>query len=239
VRGPLARARDAAHRSGRRGAVIAFSGLDGAGKSSQAQRLRGALAARGVESDVHWLPLGHSPVQRRLRSGAVRVLSLPGPDGHAPATAAPFAGTRRGRALRRRSALVTHAWTALVALIYAMTYRIAVTRHARRGRVLIFDRYTVDTAAQLRYFQGPGRDFRLQLWVLRALAPRPARAYLLEVPPSVARARKPEQYGLEQLAAQAALLRAEATRFGATRLDGDRDPDELAGRILGEVLSLR
>ncbi|HET9126332.1 MAG TPA: hypothetical protein VFN65_15745, partial [Solirubrobacteraceae bacterium] len=178
MREPVARARDAAHRFGRRGAVIAFSGLDGAGKSSQAERLRGALAARGVESDVHWLPLGHSPVQRRVRSGAVRVLSLRGrgADGGAPATPAPFAGTRRGRALRRRSAPVTHAWTALVALIYATTYRIAVTRHTRRGRVLIFDRYTVDAAAQLRYFQGPGRDFRLQLWVLRALAPRPARA---------------------------------------------------------------
>jgi thymidylate kinase len=225
----------------RRGVVVAFSGLDGAGKSSQAQRLRGALAARGVESAVHWLPLGHSGLQRWLRSAAVRIASSARTraDSRTPAAAAPFAGTRQGRAIRERSGLVTHAWTGVVAVIYAVTYRIAVARHARRGRILIFDRYTVDAAAQLRYFQGSRRDFRFQLWILRALAPPPARAYLLDVDPSIALARKAEQYGLEQLSVQAELLRAEAERFGATRLDGDRDPDELADQILNEVWSVR
>lgn len=239
VTDPTAPARSG--RVGRRGVVVAFSGLDGAGKSSQAQRLRGALAARGVETAVHWLPLGHSAVQRRLRSAAVRIASIAGAraDDREPATAAPLAGTRQGGAIRRRSGLVTHAWTALVAVIYALTYRVAVAHHARSGRILIFDRYTVDAAAQLRYFQGFRRDFRLQLWILRALAPRPARAYLLDVRPSVALARKAEQYGLEQLSVQAELLRVEAKRFGATRLDGDRDPDELASQILDEVWSVR
>src|SRR5438270_380228 len=49
----------------RRGAIIAFSGLDGVGKSTQAQALKATLAALGYEPDLVWTPIRQNSRLRR------------------------------------------------------------------------------------------------------------------------------------------------------------------------------
>jgi thymidylate kinase len=135
----------------------------------------------------------------------------------------------------RQNAALTHAWATVVCLASAGHYRMVALRHAGSGRLIVFDRFALDTTAQLRFFYGPEHRFGLQRALIRALCPAPIGAYLLDVPGEVALARKPEQYDLPQLKQQEALLREEAGRLGVQRLDGTRPMAELCQHIATEV----
>jgi len=219
--------------------VIALSGLDGAGKSSQSRALSDRLHAQGPQVHVYWLPLGHNRVQRALRRWIRRFARAPRRDG-APvrsrdAAPVPPAGARAAE----HGPLRVHAWVLFVALSCVLSYRLALARHAARGRVLVFDRYVLDAIAQIRYFYGPERRFAFQTWLLRVLSPRPIYAYLLDVPASTALARKQEQFGLEELQLQADLLREEAARLGIRCLDGEQPHERLLHEILADFCGER
>ncbi|HET9125814.1 MAG TPA: hypothetical protein VFN65_13115 [Solirubrobacteraceae bacterium] len=221
----------------RRSHVIAFSGLDGAGKSTQVQALDAALSSLGAEVIVCWRPLGHSALLRRMRRAAKRLLGAPAHpeyrDHAAPArTWDPRPPTL---ALRERSALATRAWAGLVALLAGAQYRRCWLSHFGRGQVLVFDRFRLDAAAQLRFFYGSGGELTGALRLLSWLCPPATRSYLLDVPAEVAAARKPLQYDLEELGRQALLLREEAGRTGTRRLDGCAGAARLHEQIVRDV----
>jgi thymidylate kinase len=123
----------------------------------------------------------------------------------------------------------------VVALSYVLYYRLTQIRHGGRGRVVIFDRYVADAAAQIRYFYGEAGDLRPQTWLLGTLSPKPLRSYLLEVRAEAALERKQEQFDLQQLKRQAELLREEADRFGVTRLEGEQPAEQLFETMLAEI----
>src|SRR5437867_8134663 len=86
--------------------LLTFSGLDGAGKSTQIELLRGRLRARGLETTVVWVRGGYTPFFTRLKSLARRAAGrrLP-PSGP---------GERRSEALGRP--WVRRAWLAAALL---------------------------------------------------------------------------------------------------------------------------
>lgn len=137
--------------------------------------------------------------------------------------------------LRQRSALVTHGWTTVIAVHQAIQHRKAVLKHFGRGRVIVFDRYTPDSAAQLRFFYGSHNSFRFQKWLIDRISPNPRRSYLLDVPPAVVAARKELQYTIEGVREQAELLAEESKRVGVVRLDGQRPREELTEQMLREL----
>jgi thymidylate kinase len=218
----------------RRGRVVSLSGVDGSGKSSQAYALREALETLGYEATVEWTRLSYNPsldlvaypIKALLRT-VQRLRGRPVP------TADPSADP--GKALRRRSGVVAHGWAAVVALANASSQRRATTRHLRHGRVVICDRYTLDSTVHLRYRYGAARRFRFQANLIRALSPQPLRSFFLDVPPSIALKRKAEQYDLEQLSLQGRLYHEEHARIGARLLDGQRPREELCAEIACEV----
>ena len=218
----------------RRGRVISLSGIDGSGKSSQANALRETLETLGYEAAVEWTRLSYNPsldligapVKAVLRAAQrLRSHSVPATE----STADP------GKTLRRRSVFVTHVWAAIVALANASSQRRATRRHLARGRVVICDRYTLDSTIHLRYRYGAARRFRFQASLIRALSPRPLRSFFLDVPPALGLARKAEQYDLAQLTQQVGLYHEEYERLGARRLDGERPREELCADIAREV----
>ena len=141
------------------------------------------------------------------------------------------------KVLREQSALATHAWAGLVAVLTAAEYRRCCLAHIGRGRVVIFDRFLLDAAAQLRFFYGSGGELRTQLRILGWLCPSTTRSYLLDVPAETAAARKPLQYDVEELGRQASLLREEAARLGVLRLDGCSAVEDLHEQIVRDVWS--
>jgi thymidylate kinase len=221
--------------------VVGFSGLDGSGKSSQVKAL--TMLARQLDVAVvsEWKPLGHNSSIRRIRKAIKRVIvaakkwdaeqldrsKRPGQSLIAGANPALLGG--------RQNAALTHLWATMVCLASAGHYRMVVLRHAGSGRLIVFDRFALDTMAQLRFFYGAQRGFAFQRALIRMLCPTPMAAWLLDVPGEVALARKPEQYDLAQLKQQENLLREEAARLGVTRLDGTRPMAELCQEIATEV----
>lgn len=194
-------------RGRRRGTVIALSGLDGAGKSTQAAALSAALGRLGHEVAIEWTRLG---LRERFWARAAQA--------------------ERTAALRRRSALARQLSATALTLDQAWSQRRWVSGRLARGQVVICDRYTLDSVVSLRCLVGGEAALRLQRAILRALTRRPLRAYLLDVPAETAWERKRE-HGLQRLRRQRALYLAEHRDLGVDVLDGAAPPAELASRI--------
>lgn len=221
--------------------VVGFSGLDGSGKSSQVRALLSTLEQLDVAVVAHWKPLGHNASIRTIRRvvkrayAASRGWDAEQLDRSKQPGRSLVAGTNPALLGGRQNHLLTHVWATLVCLVSASHYRMVALRHSGSGRLIVFDRFALDTTAQLRFFYGPEHEFRLQRALIRAVCPTPIGAWLLEVPGEVALARKQEQYNLAQLKEQESLLREEAQRLGVTRLDGTRPMAELSQYIATEV----
>jgi thymidylate kinase len=217
------------------GAVIAISGLDGAGKSSQASALVDALEALGVDAATEWTRITRNK-SLDLFAGPVKwVLRLFRRSGAPPPVTSdvdePFDA---GREFRKRSPFVTQIWTVIVAVTNALTQRRVTRPHLRAGRVVVCDRYVLDSAVHLRWLYGEDRAFTLQTALVRWLSPKPLKAFFLDIDPEVAYARKPD-FDPHELAAQADLYRRLHPSFSAHRIDGEGDGSEIAAEIAREV----
>jgi thymidylate kinase len=218
--------------------LISFSGLDGAGKSSQAEALRHALEQLGWVVEMQWVRLEWTTLWEnpwlgiigwpaRTALGLLARLRSHGEGG--PATA--LTPTE----VRERSGFVANAWVTVVALAHASAQRRETRPRLRPGTIVICDRYTLDAAAHLRFRYGQSHAFRRQIGLVRRLSPSPLRAYFVDVPAETAHARKAEQYSLDDLSRQALLYREEAPRLGVRRLDGERPREELCAEIAEDV----
>jgi thymidylate kinase len=87
----------------------------------------------------------------------------------------------------------------------------------------------------LRYRYGESRPFTFQRWLIKAMSPRPAASFYLDVAPATAVARKVDQYDTGQLERQVRLYREECDRWGVVRLDGERPVEDLAAEIATTV----
>jgi thymidylate kinase len=231
------------------GFLIAFSGLDGAGKSSQAEALKSALEQLGYETTLEWTRLEWTtlwegggvlgkiawPVMR-----AVALVERVRGRGWAPAEPQDrdwYTDTVETPAarFRQRVGLVNDAWVTVVAAMHARAQRQATAPLIRAGRAVVCDRYTLDAAAMLRFRYGDDRRFRSAIRVLQRLSPQPLRAYHVDVPAAVAHARKAEQYSLDELERQARLYREERDALGVRVLDGERPREELCTEVALDV----
>ncbi len=225
----------------RRGAVVAFSGLDGVGKSTQAEALRALLTELGLDAVVVWVPIGSSRWLRRFAGAAKRGLArLPvGPLAHADRQTA----QRRLLSQTEDSSLVATrglrgaaaAWSTVITLANAIAYRQAARGVRTRGRIAIYDRYVLDTIVELRFSYAPEGRLPLQEALVRLLAPAPRCAFLLTATPETAHARKPD-WSLAQTRLRARLYENGHPCLGVRLLDAERPPDQLAAQIAREVL---
>jgi thymidylate kinase len=242
----------------RRGTVIAFSGLDGAGKSSQALALCETLARLGrdatvVRTRIRWddsLWSISEPLKRMLAPAARIIAARAGPDPVATGARSgdatresPDAGGPAGLSLvqphpvtriREQSAVLTDLWTMVVTLANAALQWRLMHRALLRGAVVICDRYTLDSIVELRYSYGSERPLRSARAVLRLLYPTPVRAYFLDVSPQAALERKGE-WGLQWLNEHRELYLQECERGAVQILDGERATAELCAEVARDV----
>ena len=173
-------------RQSHRTTVVSFSGIDGAGKSTQIDALRQHFERRGLTVEV--IPFWNRVAQlTSLREGA----------GHHIFKGEKGVGSP-DKPVNRRDKNV-RSWPMSVVrlglyLLDAIATRAAVRRARRSGHgLVIFDRFIYDSLANLSV-RRPG--VRAYIRLVMSIVPQPDVSYILDADPVQARARKPE-YPLE------------------------------------------
>ena len=215
-----------------KGAIIVFSGTDGAGKSTQIERLCRQLAADRRRPRRLWSRGGYTPGMSGLKSCLRRLsgrtlLPAPGP------------GARRERTLSRP--LVRRIWLGLAILDLILLYGVWLRYQRCWGRTVVCDRYLPDTQLD---FQIHFPQENVQQWLLWRLlvwcTPRPDHQFLLIVPVEESQRRslqkdEPFPDTPEVLAVRYAAYRSWEDDPRWHVLDGCQPADQLAVEIAGAV----
>jgi len=162
--------------------LISFSGVDGSGKSTQIENLRGALEAAGLKTSLlaFW---DNVVVGVKYREGFVHKVYKSERGIGAP-----------GKPVNRRDKNM-RGWHLTLArhflyLLDSVHLRRVVARAKKSGAdVVILDRYIYDELSNLNLENPLSRTF---VRLVHAFVPRPDIAYLLDADPVAAYARKPE-----------------------------------------------
>lgn len=156
-----------------RGLLITFSGLDGAGKSTQIEWLKNDLQQRGYVTRIVWARGGYTPGMEGLKRLARRLLrrKLP-PSGHSAQRTQTFS-----------ISWVRRLWLSLAILDLTWLYSVRLRWWKRHGQAVICDRYVWDTLIDFRLnFPREGVE-RWWLWrLLMRSMPKPDAAFVILIP---------------------------------------------------------
>ena len=212
-------------RESRRTIFVSFSGIDGAGKSTQIESLVSRLKQDGLIVQVV-----------RFWDDIARLKNVRETSGHKI-----FKGDRGvgspSKPINRRDKNVRSVWMTGVRLflyfVDAVSLRFVARRVLRSGSdLVIFDRYTYDELANLN-LRNP--IIRAYARMLMMLVPRPHISYLLDADPAEARARKPE-YPLEFLRSNRAAYLMLAHLVGGFTIIDPKPVHEVEADVVGHAV---
>ncbi|MDP9314153.1 MAG: hypothetical protein M3R24_25280 [Chloroflexota bacterium] len=225
--------------------IICLNGIDGSGKSSQAQRLIAQLNAAGYPA-VHVWTGGRRSLRRPLISLGKRLLKTAHSAKPKSGKADP-AATQSGygayisttqRILKRRS--LYRVWQHLSLLEHAAEIWVMVLPHLLRGRIVVCDRYLHDSIIRVAVLAGnDASQLPQQLRLLRWYrVPAPTLGFLIDVPSEVAFSRKDDIPDIEYLRRRVPFYRAAAAQLKMLVVDGTKTPDEIASHIWETVTEI-
>jgi thymidylate kinase/glycosyltransferase involved in cell wall biosynthesis len=207
-------------------AIVQISGVDGAGKSTQVERMLAAV--REHERSVAALWCRWDPWLARPAVRLLDRLAAGGGEGQSGATSgAPRDRRRRLRGRVLDNMLMRRLWLALMIVDYGLVTAARVRRRRREVDVLILDRYWHDVLVDF----SAGGSLAHPPWLLRRLLPDPDLMLVLDLPVETALERQTEGLDSRYFEDRRALYRAVVDRYGAVVVDASVDIDTVANEI--------
>ncbi|MGD8627857.1 MAG: hypothetical protein PVH52_02120 [bacterium] len=202
--------------------LIVLMGLDGSGKSTQAEMASDWLTRQGVPTQVVWMR-GESYITRPVLRVGKALLGAPREDKRG-------GGIESGREYERyvdgkqamfKNPLLRAIWRTLTIIDLYITFKLSFRSVSRDTRVVILDRYVYDSLIDIDSAFGSGGTEAVKMMdsSLLGLFPRPDMVFLLEIPPEEAMKRKDDIPSMAYLEERHGLYLKFAEITGATRVD--------------------
>lgn len=221
--------------------LIVLMGLDGSGKTTQAELISQHLRAMGVPTQVVWMR-GESYLTLPILKLAKALL-------RAPKEAKRGEGVQAGRAYERyvrskqtlfRNRLFRSIWRSLALFDLYLGFKVAFANLAQGTTVVVLDRYVYDTLIDIdSAFGAKGAELeRLLGSSLLKPFPRPEKVILLEISPEEAMRRKDDIPSVEYLIERHGLYDKVATAVGAVRIDGTGTVEGISSKMIDEIMEI-
>lgn len=208
-------------------AILVLSGLDGSGKSTQAELLAGKLRESGVPAEAvwnRWEPRLSAPLIRLAR----RYLRSSG-----GAAGESYEAFRDAKRATMRSGLKRSLWQAMVWSEYACQVHRRLAPRRLRGTAVVCDRYVYDTMIDvaINFSLPPERLGELARHPLLGFFPKPGLVIFIDVDPAVGAARKSDGTPAAYLADRREYYREMARILQAPLLDGGAPVERVFAQI--------
>lgn len=223
----------------RRGIVVALSGVDCAGKSTQCELLEEHLRALGYEPARVWTRAGYTPGLKVVKGWLRRLKGRKPRAERTGVSETPSQYPRRAANLPNRFQRWLWVTSALLDLLWVYGVQLRLGRAS--GEAVLCDRYLLDCMVDFRVnFPGDGIEERLLFRLLRRVAVRPDVSLCLLVPAelTMARSRDKQRFHwetLEVLERRHAQYRELARELGILAYDGERPSAEIAADVRARV----
>lgn len=231
-----------AHIHSQPGMLFAISGLDGAGKTTQIKALEAAFHSAHLKTTVYWARGGASPLVSFFTRLLKALQRRPRPDNQpaGKATGQPAGQSRLSVQVpiygRFRHPLWRLGWTLLTGFDLWLRYTLRVTLPLLTGRIVLADRYVYDTLADWAIlFADPAAGEGFWGWLLTHTTPRPKRAFLLDVAPTLAAHRQGETDAGVRIT-QAEVYRRLAQRYHLVTVNGNQEPAAVSDPIVRDAV---
>jgi dTMP kinase len=160
--------------------LIVFSGTDGAGKSTQIERLIKHYELNGAKTVYLWSRGGYTPGISLLKNSVRKILGKK----------LPSAGQSKNRDEILEKKSVSTVWLSLAIIDLILLYGLYIRWQSLLGRVVVCDRYVQDTYLDFTNNFADSFNSKSFLWkLLNILIPKPDKSFLLFVPVNISQER--------------------------------------------------
>lgn len=215
-------------RKRRKGILVCFVGIDGAGKSTLAKSLIRVLEEQGIKCNYVWGGFNASFMIFRPLIVLMKSLVFRG-NSHMKES------ETKGRVLKSSRLSAVYQYLVLVDYVVQAFVRIRVP--LAFGRAVICDRYIYDLATSVAVLLDyPSHKALVLLDRCLRFVPEPDQVFLLDLPERLAYQRKDTIVSLDFLSVRRSVYVQMAQQHGMTILDGGSDPRKLEDLAAGQVL---